>query len=391
MRHQSIFWLLILVISSSLLISFPVLSNQQKIIHDPIANTQTGKRLQINTQIQDPQGVSLVRAYFKHETGNNYMFVNLMSQNGKFYSGELPASSIANSQMQYLLLVKNDANQVYKSQEFNVQINAGSALAMQQPLLQVYTELNHAPKEITGFTDSLTIDIAESSVKYGVVAQLYGSSNTSTITAMTGASNSGTVAVTTTTSAASSSAAAAAVSTSSTTAAGVTAAAATGISTTAIVAGVAVVGGVAAAAASSSDDDEPEPEPEPEEPIDYSGVYTVNLDGSLNNNIAGDCFSGAQLRFTNVNLAISGTTITLDFNTGTMTGSITENNVSITSGTLAIEPGTPGFSSTDEISWPNFSAQFSNENSLSSSSFQLNSFETGVEECGYQATLTGTK
>jgi len=297
-------WLVACYMLQSMLFSFTASAETEKgIVHDPVTSVATGERVKLSASVADDAGVELVRAYFKHETGANYLFVNLSSTDGVNYSGTLPASSIANSTMNYLLLVKNKANQVYKSQVFTLPIKAGTAVVASQAPIKVFTELSEAPKAIAGFSDNLTMDVAESGAKYGAVTGLYGSGNATAATAATSATNAGTVTATTTStnvaagtgvgSSASGSGAAASTATTTTATAATTTAA---VSTTTIVAGTAVAAGAAVAASGGSDDDDDGGEGT----IDYSGVYTVELEGGLTDDIAGDCSANAAVRFSNV-------------------------------------------------------------------------------------------
>jgi hypothetical protein len=363
----------------------------KSIVHNPIKMLSVGDRARVNVTVYDESGIDVVRIYFKHQSGASYVYVSLTATNIKNYSGLLPTPSVANSTFDYLVLVKNALGEVYKSQTYTVDILPGKAALNTVPIA-VFTDLAEAPSKIDGFSDNLTLDITESGAKYGIIAELYGSSSAGTATVGTGLSNAGSVTATTSTT----NIAAAGVSAGSSTKTASTAAVATGgLSTTAVVGGLALVGGAVAAASGGGGDEpggnEPGPQPVVPQPPDYNGTYTVDLDGTLTDNVAGDCSSSAQVRFSNVNLTVSGGSITLDFDSGTMTGSISDADFNIMTGSLDVLMGTSGFASTDAITWQTFDASFSSETEFSSDTFTMVTSEFGVDECAYNASITGSR
>jgi hypothetical protein len=86
------------------LVSFHLLANtlvDGNIVHDPVTEIKTGMRTSLMAEVSDESGVEVVRAYFKHESGANYLFINLMPTGSNQYRGDLPAASVANSTMEY--------------------------------------------------------------------------------------------------------------------------------------------------------------------------------------------------------------------------------------------------------------------------------------------------
>ena len=203
-----------------------------EIEHDPVAEATAGKRIDIEVEIEDESGVKTARVYFKAMEASDYSFIMLASDNGVTFTGTLPAPANGAGTIEYLILVQNGNDQVVKTQTYQVTVkddeDAAGAVA-QNKQIQVYTELENVPSEVTGFSDNIAIDVVESAAKLGVVAGLY-------------------------------SAATAGSSTSSAKAAGTVTATTGGVSATALVLGAVVVagavGGAAALASSSSDDDE---------------------------------------------------------------------------------------------------------------------------------------
>lgn len=163
-----------------------------EIFHKPVESAEAGKRITLYTEVSDQNGVDLVRVYFKSKDAADFSFIALKQvetqekglfekfQNlgsdfkGQGYSGVLPAPANGSKSFEYLVLVKNKANTVVKSQIYAVSVadSKDREVAAKEPV-QVYTELSEAPKTITGFSDNITVDMAESGAKAGVVAGLY--------------------------------------------------------------------------------------------------------------------------------------------------------------------------------------------------------------------------
>jgi len=201
-----------------------------KIKHEPIKYFVAGKRIKIAAEVTDPEGIKLVRCYFKGKEQADFVFV-AMTAGSDTYTAILPAAAQTASSIDYLFLAVNNKNQVVKTQEFRVNKNESQPVPPWQEVamegqLTVSTELAQAPAVLEGFTDSIAMDVVESAVRFGFVAGIY---NATQVAAAGGAT--GTAAT-------------------ATTAGTVTAATGAGLSTAAIVgiaAGVAVVGGAAAA------------------------------------------------------------------------------------------------------------------------------------------------
>ena len=168
-----------------------------EIKHSPEKSTRAGERLDVKASIDDKSGVDVARVYFKGENEADYNFVE-MSGSGKSYTGTLPAPDNRINLIEYVILVKNGQDQVYKSQVFQVKVknsNAKSVVGNDQ--IQVYTELAQAPQSVPGFTDNIVLDIIDSAAKYGVVAGLTSSSSAGVGASAVSASSAGTVAAST--------------------------------------------------------------------------------------------------------------------------------------------------------------------------------------------------
>ncbi len=168
--------------------NFPLLAvaqEQQKqptaeIVHNPVETAMAGQRVNLKAEIEDKNGIEVVRVYFKAEDGANYNFVEMAPDNintpliNATYSAVLPAPANGARSFTYLILIKNSFNVVVKSQNYWVKVEPSPA---PQPTgetpLKVYTELDKAPAEITGFSDNIAFDAVEPAAKFGVVAGLY--------------------------------------------------------------------------------------------------------------------------------------------------------------------------------------------------------------------------
>ena len=282
-----------------------------EIEHDPVEEVTAGQRIDIEAEIEDESGVKTARVYFKAAEASDYSFVVLSSDDGESFTGTLPAPANGAGSIEYLILVQNNNDHVVKTQSYQVIVedddDAASAIA-ENDQIKVYTELEKAPTEITGFSDNIAIDVVESAAKLGVVAGLYS-------VATAGSSSSGA------------------------TAAGTVTATAGGISTTAVVLGVvataAVVGGAAAVASSSSDDDSSGQELTSQTIL---GTWNVNELGytytlTFNSNGTYSTSTGAPGTWN-----LSGTTLTLMPNHGgtwTGTASGDSNSFTVTGSTTA--------------------------------------------------------
>ncbi|MBF0380562.1 MAG: hypothetical protein HQL69_06060 [Magnetococcales bacterium] len=219
-----------------------------EIIHDGIAEAVSGNRIQVLATVTDSEGVDVVRTYFKSAEGKNYNFVAMEDIGDNQYAGTLPAPAANAGSVDYLILVKNSANVVVKSQTFtaNVVEGNGDGTTTGEPV-QVYSELAEAPTEIAGFSDSITTDVVVSAAKFGVVAGVVSQAAAGGTAAGAGAVSAGTTTATTTTATATTASAGSATATS-------TAAASGGMSTLGVVAaGAAVVAGGAYAVSAASD------------------------------------------------------------------------------------------------------------------------------------------
>ena len=189
----------ILTLIASLFMLTSAQAAVSEIKHSPEKSTTAGQRLIVKASIEDESGIDVARVYFKGEKEVDYNFVEMiqMSSSGKSFSSTLPAPDNQTNSIDYVILVKNSKDEVYKSQVFQVKVknsNAKSVVGNDQ--IQVYTELAQAPQSVPGFTDNIVLDIVDSAAKYGVVAGLTSSSSAGVGASAVSASSTGTVAAT---------------------------------------------------------------------------------------------------------------------------------------------------------------------------------------------------
>jgi len=150
-----------------------------KIKHKQVKYFVPGFRIKLETNVTDKEGVNLVRCYFKSQELADYVFVPMHTTANDRYEGILPAPNKNTESIDYLFLAVNNLNNVVKTQTFTMKKKDDEAPAWQQVSsegeIKVSTELAKAP-ELTGFTDSIAMDVVESSARFGAVAGIYSKS-----------------------------------------------------------------------------------------------------------------------------------------------------------------------------------------------------------------------
>ncbi len=198
-----------------------------KVTHDAIKYFVPEKRIRLEATVVDPKSVMMVRAYFKGKTQADYVFVPMEQQQTvpNSYVATLPALAKSNETLEYLFLAVNGANEVVKTEPFVVKAKDSKDVPSWQMVkddepMKLFTEVPNAPSVAATFSDSVSLNVAESGARFGLVVQLYSTpGSASALGAPAGATNGGTASVAT-----------------------------TGISTTTIAVAAAAVAGVGAAA-----------------------------------------------------------------------------------------------------------------------------------------------
>lgn len=149
-----------------------------KIRHRPIKYFIPEHRIKITAKVKDKDGVNLVRCYFKAEGQANFVFVSMNKTSGVKYDGILPAPSKYTNSIEYLLLVVNRKNVVVRSQPFTVNKEDKDKTPKWQDVslegdIKVSTELAKTTEPPKGFSDNITMDIVESSERFGSKTGIY--------------------------------------------------------------------------------------------------------------------------------------------------------------------------------------------------------------------------
>ena len=143
--------------------------------YKPIDYFISGKRIRLNAKITDKAGVNLARCYFRAVEEADFVFVGLKEIKTNQYEGILPSPSKDTETIEYLFLAVNGANQVIKSQRFTVAKKDDEKTPAWQEVssegdIHVTTELPQATEPPPGFSDSIVVDVAESSARFGLAA-----------------------------------------------------------------------------------------------------------------------------------------------------------------------------------------------------------------------------
>ena len=206
MKNMSSFWGLVVALLV-FLFSAPVLgasvagadtpvTAKTDIRHKAINRVRAGERIEVEARVRDPEGVDVVRTYFKARDAANFSFVSMEPARRDRFTGVLPAPANDAGWVDYLILVKNGADQVVKSQTFRMEVQESDQMVAYDTPVQVQTELAQAPEVVTGFQDNIVTDLVESAFRYGYVAGITDALAAGGSTAGGGAVSAGTVAAT---------------------------------------------------------------------------------------------------------------------------------------------------------------------------------------------------
>ncbi len=186
MRNKIYRFFAVLLVPCMLLLNIPATLNAAKkdntvVTHDPLAIAIGGQILPVFAEVEDDSGIDLVRIYFRSVGTTPYFFVPMLNISGDEFSGVLPAPLAVSREMEYLFLVKNKNNHIFRTQTFRVKVKksetATQADTSQQPI-EVSTETATAPNSIEGFGGVLSIKTVAPTERYGTLAGLYNSSST---------------------------------------------------------------------------------------------------------------------------------------------------------------------------------------------------------------------
>ncbi|MFC1852343.1 hypothetical protein ACFL27_19265 [candidate division CSSED10-310 bacterium] len=156
---------------------------QITIDHKPIEYFVPGYRIDVSLKVTDPEGVMLVRCYFKEKGQADYVFVAMPGEEQDTYKGVLPAPANSAQAVEYLLLIVNNKKAVYKTEPFVMKQKKKKMPPWQHETssvkLAVKTEQEEEddkPAAVPGFSDSITVDVVESALRFGGTGTLITSS-----------------------------------------------------------------------------------------------------------------------------------------------------------------------------------------------------------------------
>lgn len=92
------------------------------ITHTSNEKTSGGQQIPLEIQVTDPQGVELVRCYFRYQQEANHIYVEALPAGKDSYRATLPAPEMDVSSIEYCFLVRNGAKQVLRSPWYQLQV-----------------------------------------------------------------------------------------------------------------------------------------------------------------------------------------------------------------------------------------------------------------------------
>ena len=149
-----------------------------KIAHKTPKYFVAGNRIMIEADIADRKyGIKETRVYFRAATEADFVFVTMIV--GPRYHAVLPAPSENTEAIDYRILALNNNNVVYTSKAYVIKRKEdgkdgpkGLPKWQLEPTaeeIQVFSELPALPTQVAGFADSIAIDAAASTARFGVV------------------------------------------------------------------------------------------------------------------------------------------------------------------------------------------------------------------------------
>jgi hypothetical protein len=150
------------------------------VTHQPLEIAIGGRILPVFAEIEDDSGIDLVRIYFRTVGTTPYFFVPMLNISGDEFSGVLPAPLALSRGIEYLFLVKNKNNHIFRTQTYQVKIkksDSGAETDTSQRPGEISTETATIPDTAEGFEAVLSINTVPPAERYGTVAGLYDSGN----------------------------------------------------------------------------------------------------------------------------------------------------------------------------------------------------------------------
>lgn len=176
-RKLSLFWFFTAFFALVFCIQ-PAFSAEEPVasaVHNPPEYFTSGFRIRLEIAIQDKNGVDTARCYFRAKGADDYVFVPLRHKKDYHFNAILPIPSMDTEQIAYRFLWVNFLNEVVKTQVYTIPARKILKLPDWQRVnstgnIPVSTDLSEKPKTLSGFTDTITIETAEPSARFGIVA-----------------------------------------------------------------------------------------------------------------------------------------------------------------------------------------------------------------------------
>lgn len=151
-----------------------------QIEHSPIEKVKVGKTIPVTANFTVPEGIEIVRVYFRAVGSSPYFFVPMIASQKSEYYSILPAPNGSVAEIEYLFLVKTYDNRVFTSKVNRVAVKGekNDSADSEQDIVDVSVETVDVPAKIVGFSDSTRIRPVDRSEKHGVIAGLYTNKDT---------------------------------------------------------------------------------------------------------------------------------------------------------------------------------------------------------------------
>lgn len=127
--YYCIFTILLLLPATS---CFGLNTPATTIAHTSKEQTSVGLQLPLEVQVTDPQGIELVRCYFRYQQEANHIFVEAFPADKDNFRATLPAPESDVTSIEYCFLVRNSNKQVLRSPWYRLQVSHNPTIYPEQ-------------------------------------------------------------------------------------------------------------------------------------------------------------------------------------------------------------------------------------------------------------------
>lgn len=158
-----------------LLAANPEQETALEIEHSPVEKVKAGETIPVKANFTIPEGIEIVRIYFRAVGSSAYFFVPMIASKKNEYYSILPAPDGSAAEIEYLFLIKTYNNRIFTSTTNTITVTPVKSIhpVAAEDIVDVSTELMLSPVKITGFSDQTNVRLVAKSEKHGVVAGLY--------------------------------------------------------------------------------------------------------------------------------------------------------------------------------------------------------------------------